>query len=247
MEFPIDIYLRKAMLDHMMSDEPREVCGLVTLANEYIPCKNYATHPEMDFLMSPDDSFRLMHDPVIVAHFHSHPGGFMSASKHDMETQARIGKPFIIAARHAVSKHVEIFQLGDHLLDMPLEGLPFRYNTYDCWELLRRYFWQKHEIKLKTNPRDPYFWASGDDLIGQGFKEWGFTEFDPKTTSPEVGDVQVYQTDGVKVMNHCAVYVGNNCILHHRANRKSGVSPITFYQSAGYLRKWLRYTGNNNA
>jgi proteasome lid subunit RPN8/RPN11 len=245
MEIEITQEFRKAFIEHMMSDEPNEVCGLLTLSNGYVPVENVAENRVKDFAMTPEDSLRVVSDPDVIAYCHTHPGGLMCASKSDMEVQIQIGKPMIIAARHYQTRHVEIFQVGDHLLDMPLEGVPFRYNSYDCFEEIRRYMWQKRSVKLKSLPRDMYFWMTEGGIaqnpINTLHQEWGFTRFNPEAIEPGIGDVLIYQTDGAKVPNHCAIYVGNNCILHHRAGKKSGISPMTFYQSAGYLRYWLRH------
>ena len=246
MELVIDEYVRKDMLDHMFEDESRECCGLLTLSKGYERAINIEESP-VDFKMDAATSFRVSNDPDVIGYFHSHPHGLMCPSKADMITQMNIGKPSIIAARDNVLKHIEIFQFGKHLLDEPLEGVQFRLSVYDCYETVRRYFYKERSITLANFPRDPMFWLYGldvnEDLFSKQFKNVGFQEFDPEQIAPEPGDCLLYQTDGVKVINHCAVYVGNNCMLHHVMGKKSGIHPITIFRGAGWLRKWVRYVG----
>jgi len=248
MEIPIDMQVRKDFIEHMIREEQaggKEACGLLTLSKGYVPIENVAVDPTLNFAMSPDDSFRVINDPDVIAYCHTHPAGMLCASKDDMANQMLVGKPMIIAGRHHETGVVEIFQVGDHLLDEPLEGKSFRFNSYDCYECGRRYYWQERKIKLLALPRNMYFWFEqpANNLFMDHMLANGFERFNPEQVEPEIGDAVLYQTDGALVINHCGVYVGNNLLLHHRAGRKSNKTPMTFYQGHGYLRMWLRHTG----
>lgn len=246
MELVIDVDLRAALIAHMQETEPNECVGLITKDNGYVRLQNIHEEPMYHFRVSPNDSFMAMNDDNVIAIFHTHPSGLMWPSKSDMEAQLNFRKPFVIAARHSLSKHVEIFQLGDHLLDMPLDGVEFRWNVYDCWEQIRRYFWQQRGIALRTNPREPFWFMEADGAnlnLYHDFTEWGFEEFNPRETLPEPGDIILCQTDGAPVLNHAGIYVGGNKMLHHRAGRKSGSTPLHFFEQSKYIKKWVRYVG----
>lgn len=247
MELEINNDLYVALVSHMMECEPKECVGLVTSSNGYVKLENIHPEPERAFKVKVNDAFRLLHDPDIIAFFHSHPGGMKCPSQADMETQINFGKPGIIAARDFQSRHVEIFQYGDHLLDMPLEGVMFRQNVYDCFEIIRRHFWQTRAMKLRQVPRDPNFWMAplegNQNYYERLFGDFGFEQIDTRKMSPEPDDVILCQTDGSSVINHAGVYIGNNLMLHHRIGKRSGKTPVSFYEQSGYIRKWVRYVG----
>lgn len=246
MELPIDLYIRRAMWEHAEegAEFNREVCGLLTLSKGYVRSKNISEEGDR-FQFTPNVSFQILNDPDVIGYFHSHPQGALMPTKLDMEIQSQVEKPSLILAKHTDTGVWELFQFGDHLLDMPLVGQSFRLNVYDCYESVRRYMWQRRQVKLSAFPRNPYFWMEEppNPMFDKHFEAEGFEEFNETKTMPQPGDAVLYQTDGVKVINHCAIYIGNNCIFHHRVGKKSSISPMTMYRSAGYLRKWLRYTG----
>lgn len=59
---------------HAAEQEPRESCGVV-VAGRYYPCRNIASAPEQDFVISPVDYARAALSGNIEAIVHSHPKG----------------------------------------------------------------------------------------------------------------------------------------------------------------------------
>lgn len=250
--------VRNAITTHMIEEGDKEACGWITLSNKgyvYHPRENKAKDPEHFFQFSKRDSTMISTREDIVAFVHTHPHGPLSPSKKDMEIQISVGKPSVICARDQMGV-IDIFSFGDHILDVPLDGRPFRTLVTDCYEAIRAYYWQKHQTKLKAFPREDAWWSTSAvnmpleerDLYSRFFNEMGFDEFTPdlgnpnSRNHPRPGDgilMKLGPTIG-DVVNHAAVYIGNNLIYHHRVAKLSGVTPLGYCLNTGMVRKWVR-------
>jgi cell wall-associated NlpC family hydrolase len=155
---------------------------------------------------------------------------------------------------------IEVFSFGDHLLDAPLNEREFRFNVFDCLSALRSWVWQNEGRYMPPKAYEAGWWTVGMDdpsklsdnpnLYEKHFEDYGYREFTPDFNNansmwhPKVGDVLLMQM-GAPVINHVAVYEGNNLIYHHRVNHKSGPTPIGYLLGTNVIRKWVRYEGTN--
>jgi proteasome lid subunit RPN8/RPN11 len=255
---------RNALALHMLDDLEVERCGLITLSKigeyEFHPVENVHEEPEKAFRLSKEDSARVMQDKDVVAFCHTHPNGPLCPSEKDVEVQARLKKPSVICARDPGTGIVDIFSLGDHLLDAPLYKRVFRYNTFDCLGALRSWVWQTEGRYMPPMPYEPGWWLVGfnnpeelpnnPNLYEKHFRRYGYKPFSPvfddptNEYHPRPGDVLMMMF-GVSVVNHVAVYKGDDLIYHHRVDHMSCDTPLGYLIGNNVVRRWVRYEGSD--
>lgn len=122
--------------------------------------------------------------------------------------------------------------------DAPYEGRLFIHGLFDCYTLISDWFYRERKINLPWNVQRPYgWWDTQQSLYMQHFREYGFTQ----STKLEAGDVMLFNLKG-SVVNHAAVYLGDNMILHHLGGRISCKEPL----SQGIMERLfttVKYTG----
>ena len=105
----------------------------------------------------------------------------------------------------------------DHLL-----GIPFVHGSDDCFGLARRFYQDNWGIKLTNYARPDEWWDKGMDLYMQYFIKEGFYAIDVNPREYLPGDGFLMNVISDKA-NHCAMYLGDGKILHHRYGRLSEV------------------------
>jgi len=84
--------------EHFKKEYPREGCGVIGIVNnekKWFPCKNIAK-VEQNFVMCPEDWFKLRTTVEIHAIVHSHPDDSNEASQHDIDCCNIMGIPYYI-------------------------------------------------------------------------------------------------------------------------------------------------------
>src|SRR5688500_18700390 len=114
-----------------------------------------------------------------------------------------------------------------------LLGIPYLEGKDDCYGLVRRYYDNVYGITLKNWARPTEAFHSGMDLLGGKLKDEGFEITEDSLDRLQVGDFLAI-TIGCKIANHCAVYVGNNMILHHLVDSPS--------REDNYSKAWKQRT-----
>lgn len=258
----LTLAVKNALTRHMIAQGDNECCGLITLSKgeyEYHPVENVHPKPEESFRFDKQTNADVSRKKSIVAYCHSHPHGPQVPSQHDTEAQARIGKPAVIVARNPATGVIDLFSFGDHLLEAPLDQRDFRYNVFDCLSALRSWVWQNEGRYMPPAFSEDGWWLVGKDsfaelpnnlnLYDKNFARYGYREFtvdldNPASKyAPKIGDVLMMQL-GAPVVNHVAVYVGNNLIYHHRQGKRSGKTPIGYVLGQNCVRKWVRHEDN---
>ena len=121
----------------------------------------------------------------------------------------------------------------DHLI-----GRSFAWGTADCLALFRDLYFDNWGISV-TNYARPTNWQSDKiDLIRACYAREGFKLFAPDNIDLRPGDVACVAI-GASKPNHFAVYIGDNRIVHHKANTFSNIETFRDYwrnQTSFYLR-----------
>ena len=96
-----------------------------------------------------------------------------------------------------------------------LLGFPFVHGSRDCYELARDFYRDNWGIELVNLARPENWWDHGMNLYMDHFASQGFYAIDvqPRDLLPGDGFLMNILSD---VANHCAIYLGEGKILHHR-------------------------------
>ncbi len=233
---------------YFVDNYPYESCAAI-VGGKFIPIKNESK--ELDnFKISPQ-KWVLLGD--VEAFVHSHPDFYAVPSKQDMLSQYNMDIPWaIVPVTNTAAGIVTWFDHKPSAHD--LVGRVFVHGVYDCYSIVRDWYYQNKGITLPLHPRNWEHWLDGESMYDEGIETFdGFGIFNQVLDeSMEIGDVLLYKLGKTPVINHAAVYVGNGCILHHLTthtpignNRLSLIEPMARYNS--FLVKWVRYDTQGKA
>lgn len=202
--------------EHAAAEYPREACGVVIVERGrpvYVRCRNEA-EGRGNFIMAPADFAAAEDRGEIVRVVHSHADIPPVPSDADLVGCERSGVPWIIV-NWPVGDWREFAPSG---YKAPLIGRTFTHGVLDCYSLIRDYYAEVLGIDLPDFARQEQWWLKGDNLYLEGFPKAGFVEVDADV--PQQHDVLLMQI-GAPVINHAAVYAGDNQIIQHCAGRLS--------------------------
>ncbi|MGJ0628991.1 C40 family peptidase [Xenorhabdus bovienii] len=212
---------------------PNEACGLLVSTKgskyELVLCKNVADDPVNFFVMDADDQIAAESKGEVVGVWHSHTDGTNKASEADMAGCEASEFPwFIINVTQNYNPEIDsqfiisdINVISPNGFEMPYEGRPYAFGVFDCWMLCRDYLHREFKAQVGACPHlhIPNWWDGDKDILSDNFAEQGLIKL-PYGTKPQRGDLFVMKI-GSKMPDHCAIYIGDNIILHHQANRLS--------------------------
>lgn len=225
--------VRNGILAHAKSQYPQEACGLIiTLRgrSRYRPCKNIAQNPFTDFAICPEDYAAAEDEGEIAAIVHSHPNALPNASPQDLVGCEASGLPWVIVGWPLATFH-EIRPSGYRA---PLIGRKYSHGIFDCFSLVRDYYKEVCGIEYADYPREDEWWLRGQNLYMENIGAAGFDIVKDGTVQPH--DTFLMQLDS-PVVNHAAVYIGDDMIMHHCTGRLSSRDPY-----GGYWRKITVHT-----
>lgn len=201
---------------HAAQAYPRECCGVVIVErgkSVYVPCRNVAESNE-HFVIHPDDYCAAEDRGEVVKIVHSHPNAAPSPSQADRVGCELSGVPWLIINWPTGAIH----EFSPSGYQAPLVGREFSHGVLDCYTLVRDYFLRELNIALPDFDRDDSWWAKGQNLYLDGFKEAGFVQVPKDSLKPHDG---LLMQVAAPVPNHAAIWLGNGLMLHHMMKRLS--------------------------
>jgi proteasome lid subunit RPN8/RPN11 len=203
---------------HADKQAPKESCGLLAIIKgkeTYWPCDNLSESPDEFFVIDPDNWADCEDEGELIGIIHSHAYGSALPSEADKASCEHLGLPFYIYS----VKHKNWINFEPSGYTSGLYGRTWIWGKHDCWSLITDYFLSKKQINLKfwerpksikTFCKDPYFEKV---LTGSGFKEVSKDNI--------INDDVLLMQGPDEKLNHVALYIGDQTILHHNVRHLS--------------------------
>ena len=203
---------------HADKEAPKESCGLLAIIKgkeTYWPCENLSESPDEFFVIDPDNWADCEDEGELIGIIHSHPYGSALPSEADKASCEHLGLPFYIYS--VEQKNWIDFEPSGYTSG--LYGRTWIWGKHDCWSLITDYFLNKKQINLKfwerpksikTFCENPYFEKV---LTGSGFKEVSKDNI--------INDDVLLMQGPDEKLNHVALYIGDQTILHHNIRQLS--------------------------
>ena len=231
--------LEQAFAEIAMEAYPNEACAFI-IGGKLVPVENISVNPTEQFELSTEDSKKVIKAQGFI---HSHPDGPYHPSSADMISQKSSNIPYGILTATSDSASNAIW-FGDQNLESQLEARPFVHGIFDCYSLIRAWYWQAKRIVLPDFPRDMNWWEKNsegktEDLYLKNFEKAGFRPLKPDEEMIE-GDVILMDIQ-TGIVSHAAVYIGNNLLLHHLRGKISKKDHATSWKK--FYHSVVRYEG----
>lgn len=209
--------------------------------------ENIHPDPLNHFQVSATEFYK--HNFIALVHSHTnYPGkqteinltytDIRTPSKLDLITQQQLNIPSGIIGYDG-ENFTDVLFFPD--LESDIMGQPFIYGVYDCFRVVRAWYWQNRQIKLDDWPRD-FEAAEIGDLIQGKYREQGF-EVLPSYQTPQAGDVAIFRIAS-EHENHVGIVTEPGRVLHHLSNRMPVVDNISKW--AGRITRYMRYQNAEN-
>jgi len=203
--------------EHAMLEFPNEACGVFTRSSGYLQCTNIDPDPKNLFFMK-EFSQVFANKSDVIAVFHSHSTGLDCPSIDDMKGQIASGLPWCVAVLDASGEVVDFFSWGSDLIP-PLLGRSYRSGVTDCFSIIRDAYKLWYNEDLPDFPRDKMFVERGENIYLDNYGRANFRLITQDQLMP--GDVLLGSISGRGIINHGAVVLNNNEIIHHLSGHLS--------------------------
>jgi proteasome lid subunit RPN8/RPN11 len=208
--------LKAELIEYSRDQAPKEACGLIT-DRGFIPAINRSRNPTESFLLNPREALATAEGAEVLAYFHSHPAGQMTASIPDKAGCERTKKPWVILT--LPQQHWTVLEPCGYIA--PLVNRPWLYGSLDCAGIVIDAYKQL-SIALPDYDRPPFAswlrpgWTGYLDI----YESMGFV----KTDEPRPFDVLLMRADlenDTPNVTHSALLLSSGQFLHHLYNQLS--------------------------
>lgn len=217
----MNTFLARAIERHAQEEFPNECCGFVYVSLDggcgVYKCQNKSLDKRNEFIIDPTDVSKANKLGHIVYLYHSHCDESENPNLDVFSPQDKIMSeelcvPFVLFS--LPNKKWSYYEPKE-IDDLPILERPFIEGIYDCYTTFRDYY-KQHGIVLGRY-FDFYIDNSIRDnpFIEERTEKDGFYEIDIKDLKPLDGITFKIRS---KFVNHIAVYLGENNILHHKYN-----------------------------
>jgi cell wall-associated NlpC family hydrolase len=226
--------LEKAFATIAMNAYPNEACACV-IDGKLIELKNISNDPSMEVDLSVKDKLKVAKSQGFI---HSHPDGPHYPSETDMLSQMSAKIPYGIVACTNDSCSNSIW-LDDNTLSISLDNRPFVHGIFDCYSLIRAWYFQNKNVILMDFAREFDWWEDNpqEDLYLKNFEKAGFKKI-PDGEAMKEGDVILMNIQS-SCVSHAAIYLGNNQLIHHLRNKITKKSVATSWKK--FFHTVVRY------
>lgn len=212
---------KKHAKEHADAEFPRESCGVLVQTRfraEYCPCRNISKH-DGNFEIDPLDYMAATKMGEIVGVVHSHPRGPRGLTDTDLEWMRKGRVPWW------VYDYLSGTWVSADPTEEPLKyrGIRYSFGEHDCGSIVCDFYREEFGIELpRVECSGPHFWTTGlETPYEDSLAETPFYEI-PKSEI-RFGDLALMKTLGSKVINHAAIVISPNLILHHAYGKLSSV------------------------
>lgn len=205
---------------------PHECCGFIIVnhtgkISRIYPTKNIAENTQDNFVIDPAEYIEAEREGKVIAYYHSHTLSDEQFSNADKVNSESLKLPLFVYS--TITDKFNFYTPSNY--EAPLIGREFVWGIFDCWALVVDYYKSKLNIKL-----DNHFFRKGHDDVLQNdyFKNnYESQHLIPHNEKLKEHDILFMKVES-KTINHVAIYIGNDIILHHPGGR---LSQRTFYGS----------------
>lgn len=215
------------MRHQVLMSYPREAVGIVSRGT-YYPVENIHNEPKQNFRIAPETYMKFADGTGVDAIIHSHCVGVepvmfgqfaidaRTASYNDMVAQQECGVPFGIVACEGENV-TNIVWFGEKP-PAPIMGRPFIHGIYDCYSLIRDWYFLEKNIELPEHPREIGWWRDRRQMVKNlnmyedGWRKDGWYEVNLHDDL-QIGDVLLMKYES-KRTNHGGVYIGDGKFIH---------------------------------
>lgn len=227
----------KLQIKKLSLDNPKEeVCGFLLFSNEnYIlsPCINRAENKNHHFSIDGQDYLAASLKGNIVSVWHSHPNDEKDYSEIDKNNSIGFQLPLILY----YVKGDEFFTYYPNLKDEnKYIGRRFEIGVSDCLSLVREYYQKELNISIRDYYRNDKWMTNTQYFLDTQYEQEGFVSIPPENIKKnDIILVKHQVLIDFPHATHAAIYLGNDCMLHHI---RDGYSKIEEY-SDSYKRRTM--------
>ena len=209
--------IKTGIKDHAKECGPLECCGLILSSAEgsleVYRCKNNQTKKGR-FSINPKDYLKASEQGDIVAAYHSHLEG-LSFSEFDMYNSNIHNIKYILFSmkENSFVTYDPNSELNEYV------GREFEIGATDCFTLLKDFYKNELNISIRNYFRDEDWKKNLPDLFDKYFEKENFKE----VKNLKKHDTLLFKTSKDDFSSHCAVYLGNQLMLHQPRNMISRI------------------------
>jgi len=187
---------------------------------KYYHCRNLAENSMEDFAIDPKDYYKISRKGDVKYIVHSHPNTNTTPSVLDHAACDVMGEDWLIVSY----PKIEWREVKSKNKKPDFIGRQFIYGLLDCFTLVEDYYQEMCDIILKVpqwNKDNGYewdFWEKGKNYYIDNYEVNGFKRI--TDGSLKLHDALLMNIRS-PISNHCAIYIGDNKILHHLVSRLS--------------------------